>query len=303
MDTDQRHRLRSIVLRRLESLERAGLTHLPKPTHSPTTNFLIAPTAPAATHQPNAAALAPVAGAQPHFPATNRTDSPPRPTAPGKEAMQMARTKSSTLAVQCSQHGAEAASEQWADPRSAPTLEVLQRLVAACTRCDELARTRTQTVFGAGNPHAELCFMGEAPGADEDRTGMPFVGRAGQLLTDIIHACKLKREDVYILNTIKCRPPGNHNPMPHEAANCRGFLERQLELIRPQYICCLGAVAAHNLLQTQTTIGRLRGKFHTVNGIKVVCTYHPAYLLRNPSAKRCTWEDMKMLMRAMGVEL
>jgi len=215
----------------------------------------------------------------------------------------MARPETPALAGRRSSRGTVVASEQLGEPRSAPTLEVLQQLVAACTRCDELARTRTQTVFGVGNPHAELCFMGEAPGADEDRTGMPFVGQAGKLLTDIIHSCKLKREDVYILNTIKCRPPGNRNPMPHEAANCRCFLERQLELIRPKYICCLGAVAAQNLLKTQTPIGKLRGEFHAVNGIKVVCTYHPAYLLRNPSAKKYTWEDMKMLMRAMGIEL
>ena len=186
---------------------------------------------------------------------------------------------------------------------AAPTLEVLQQEVAGCTRCDELARTRTQTVFGVGNPKARLCFLGEAPGADEDRLGEPFVGRAGQLLTKIIEACQLKREDVYILNMIKCRPPGNRNPLPDELANCRGYLERQFDLIRPEFICCLGAVASQNLLGTTLSIGKLRGKVHTYRGAKVVCTYHPAFLLRSPSFKKETWEDMKLLMREMGVEL
>ncbi len=184
-----------------------------------------------------------------------------------------------------------------------PTLEMLQQEVASCTRCDELARTRTQTVFGVGSPKARLCFLSEAPGGDEDRQGEPFVGRAGQLLTKIIEACHMKREDVYILNMLKCRPPGNRNPLPHELANCRRYLERQLELIQPEFICCLGAVAAQNLLETTVPIGKLRGKVHAYRGAKVVCTYHPAYLLRNPAAKRDTWEDMKFLMREMGVEL
>jgi DNA polymerase len=185
----------------------------------------------------------------------------------------------------------------------APTLEVLQERVVACTRCNELATTRTQTVFGVGNPNAKLCFLGEAPGADEDKTGIPFVGRGGQLLTKIIEACRLKREDVYILNMLKCRPPGNRNPLPHELANCRVYLENQLDLIRPEFICCLGAVASQNLLGTTVSIGKLRGKIHSFRGAKVVCTYHPAFLLRSPSFKKETWEDMKMLMREMGVEL
>ena len=186
---------------------------------------------------------------------------------------------------------------------SAATLEVLQTEVAGCTLCDELATTRTQTVFGVGNPQARLCFMGEAPGADEDRTGIPFVGRAGQLLTKIIEACTLTRDEVYILNVLKCRPPGNRNPTPTESANCKQYLRRQLELIEPEYICCLGAVAAQNLLETTETIGRLRGRVHQYRGINVVCTYHPAYLLRNPSAKKDCWDDMKMLMGLMGVKL
>jgi uracil-DNA glycosylase family 4 len=206
----------------------------------------------------------------------------------------------------------DSAMEGTADPdlRQQPQLsrekrvEVLQQArqeVAACTRCQELASTRTQTVFGAGNPEARLVFLGEAPGADEDRQGEPFVGRAGQLLTKIIESCTFKREDVYILNILKCRPPGNRNPTPEEATNCRSFLLRQLQTIQPEFICCLGAVAAHNLLDTQVPIGRLRGKFHDFRGIRVIATYHPAYLLRNPSAKRHAWDDMKLLMREMGI--
>jgi DNA polymerase len=182
-------------------------------------------------------------------------------------------------------------------------LDELSSEVARCTRCQELACNRTQTVFGTGDPQARLCFLGEAPGVEEDRRGEPFVGAAGQLLNKIIQACQLRREDVYILNVLKCRPPDNRTPLPSEAANCRPFLERQLELIQPEFICCLGAVAAQNLLETSTPIGRLRGRFHEYRGSRVVCTYHPAYLLRNPAAKRQTWEDMKLLMQAMGIEL
>jgi len=195
---------------------------------------------------------------------------------------------------------AEIKSSAAPDSSDAPTLEALQREVAGCTRCGELASTRTQTVFGVGNPRARLCFLGEAPGADEDRLGEPFVGRAGQLLNKILEACNLRREDVYILNILKCRPPGNRNPTPDEAHNCRRFLDRQLALIQPEFICCLGSIAAQNLLGTMESIGRMRGKVHDYRDIRVVCTYHPAYLLRNPSAKKQTWDDMKLLMREMG---
>jgi DNA polymerase len=182
----------------------------------------------------------------------------------------------------------------------AEALALVAQDVAKCTRCVELAQTRTQTVFGVGNPDSELVFCGEAPGADEDRQGVPFVGRAGQLLTDIItKGMKLRREDVYILNILRCRPPGNRTPLPVEAAACREYLDRQLAIIQPKYICCLGAVAAQNLLGTDTPIGRLRGVIHDFHGIKVLCTYHPAYLLRNPSAKRYVWDDIQILMAEM----
>ena len=182
-------------------------------------------------------------------------------------------------------------------------LHVIQSEVCQCTRCPELVRQRQQTVFGVGNPAADICFLGEAPGADEDRMGEPFVGKAGQLLTRIIEACQLGRDDVYILNTIKCRPPGNRNPAEDEISNCWHFAHRQLEIIRPKVIVCLGSVAARTLLDTKQSVGRLRQQFHQYRESAVAVTYHPAYLLRNPSAKRNVWDDMKMVMRHLGVEL
>lgn len=182
-------------------------------------------------------------------------------------------------------------------------LETIRQEVAGCGKCSHLAETRTQTVFGVGNPAPRLCFVGEAPGADEDAQGEPFVGRAGQLLTKIIEACTLKRDDVYILNVLKCRPPGNRTPEPAEVANCRGYLDRQLEILRPEYICCLGATAGQTLLGSTQTIGMLRKRFHEYRGIPVLCTYHPSYLLRNPAAKREVWDDMKLLLRKLGIEL
>ena len=189
------------------------------------------------------------------------------------------------------------------EPSRLVQLDVIRQEVAACTMCKPLAAARTQTVFGVGNPNPRICFVGEAPGADEDRLGEPFVGRAGQLLTKIIEACTLKREDVYILNVLKCRPPENRTPLPDEVSNCRGYLDRQLAILKPEYICCLGGTAAQTLLNSDQTIGKLRGQFHEYNGIQVICTYHPSYLLRNPSAKREVWEDMKVLMGKLGIQL
>jgi DNA polymerase len=181
-------------------------------------------------------------------------------------------------------------------------LQVLAERVAGCTRCPSLAATRTQTVFGVGPAGAELCFVGEAPGADEDAQGEPFVGAAGQLLNRIIAACGMKREEVYICNIIKCRPPGNRTPSTEEAANCSEYLRRQLELVNPKFICCLGSTAARYLLDTTVAIGKLRGRFHDYRGTPVLCTYHPAFLLphRSPDKKKDVWQDMKMLLARMG---
>lgn len=179
-------------------------------------------------------------------------------------------------------------------------LEALRQRVAQCTRCTALASTRTQTVFGVGPLDPELCFIGEAPGADEDRLGEPFVGAAGQLLNRIIEASGMKRAEVYICNILRCRPPGNRLPQAEEAANCREYLEETLTLVRPRFITCLGACAAQNLLGTTLSVGRMRGNFQDFHGIPVMVTYHPAYLLRNPEQKRAVWEDMKKLLVRMG---
>jgi DNA polymerase len=184
-------------------------------------------------------------------------------------------------------------------------LAVLAVQVAGCDRCAELFATRTQTVFGVGPVDPDVCFIGEAPGADEDARGEPFVGRAGQLLNRIIAACGFKREEVYICNTLKCRPPNNRTPTTEERDNCRGYFDRQLALVRPRYIVCLGATAAKNVLNSSLGIGRLRGRVHHYRSIPVVCTYHPSALLREETAggsamRKDTWEDMKMLLKTMG---
>jgi uracil-DNA glycosylase len=253
------------VIQRLESLQAAGVTHLPKRSvrHTPLAKEVTSTVGKVAEE----ARIVAVSG--------------------------KLGSAADAAAVSCRPSVA-------GDSRGA-ALAALARKVAACTRCAELASKRTQTVFGVGNPHARLLFCGEAPGADEDLQGEPFVGRAGQLLTDIIvKGMKMRREDVYILNILRCRPPGNRNPLPIEAANCRQWLDGQLEIIRPEFICCLGAVAGQNLLDTETPIGKLRGRFHDLDGIKVICTYHPAYLLRNPDAKRFVWDDIKLLMAEMN---
>lgn len=180
-------------------------------------------------------------------------------------------------------------------------LKVLSDRVSQCTRCDELARTRTQTVFGVGNPQARVVFIGEAPGADEDEQGEPFVGRAGKLLNDIIKAMKLTREEIYICNILRCRPPGNRTPAPDEAANCREYLDGQLRIVNPEFIICWGSCAAQNLLGMTDSIGKMRGKWFRYNSARVLCTYHPSYLLRNPPAKKDVWEDMKLVMKELGI--
>ncbi|MBU9889313.1 MAG: uracil-DNA glycosylase [Candidatus Omnitrophica bacterium] len=175
----------------------------------------------------------------------------------------------------------------------------LRAEVQQCTRCAVLAQHRTQTVFGAGDIRAKLVFVGEAPGADEDKQGIPFVGRAGQLLTKIIVAMGLSREEVFICNVLKCRPPGNRPPAPDEVTNCRPFLTRQLQLIKPKIICALGTHASQALLQTDRPISALRGTFTEYEGIPLMCTYHPAYLLRSPGEKGKVWEDMKKILQRL----
>jgi len=193
--------------------------------------------------------------------------------------------------------------EKWGKGREAfvETLESIHADLGDCQRC-KLAQGRNRIVFGDGNPKAKLMFIGEGPGVEEDRQGKPFVGAAGQLLTRIIDAIKLSRDQVYISNIIKCRPPGNRNPKPDEIQTCFPFLARQIAAIQPDFIIALGTFAAQTLLGTVTPISRLRGRFYEYQGIKVVPTYHPAYLLRNPDKKRDVWEDMKMLMKEYRYE-
>ncbi len=265
---------RRTVERKLRSLLQAGVTHLPKGRSRKGSPSPSRGATSAQTESPAADQMA--IAARPSAVEPGMASECPRPDAPTNRAEPAASRVAS--------------------------LNALARKVASCTRCAELARTRTQTVFGAGNPQPRLVFMGEAPGAEEDMKGEPFVGRAGQLLTDIItKGMKLRREDVYILNTIKCRPPGNRTPLPDEAANCREFLDGQLAILQPEFVCCLGAVASQNLLGTSAPIGQLRGRLHDYQGMKVLCTYHPAYVLRYPATKRQVWEDIQILMKAMGL--
>ncbi|MBP1636987.1 MAG: uracil-DNA glycosylase, family 4 [Acidobacteria bacterium] len=178
-------------------------------------------------------------------------------------------------------------------PPAAHALEAVRQDLGNCERCKLHRLGRRQIVFGVGHPSARLMFVGEAPGHDEDVQGIPFVGRAGQLLTRMIEAMGYRREDVYIANVIKCRPPENRNPQPDEVASCEPFLFRQVETIRPAVIVALGTFAAQALLKTQDSISRLRGRVYKYGGARLVPTFHPAYLLRNPAAKRDAWEDLK----------
>jgi DNA polymerase len=209
------------------------------------------------------------------------------------------RQREGVVVGQTFRSAAEAGSE---DPAStSPAIDPVTGLQALraeigpdCTRCKLHGLGRRQVVFGVGNPHAQLMFVGEAPGADEDVQGEPFVGRAGQLLTKIIEAIDLKRSDVYIANVIKCRPPGNRNPEPDEVATCQPFLFRQIDMIRPRVIVALGTFAAHALLGTDAPISKLRGQVMDFRGgSRLIPTFHPAFLLRSPDRKRDVWEDMK----------
>jgi uracil-DNA glycosylase family 4 len=267
-----------LILQRLESLHRAGVEQLPRRIGVP-------PVQPLAAPNPSA---------------------PPSPPSP------MPRSKPTNIAAPPPSPQA-LAPRHLSDPYPADlptTLAGRQQLLAdlnaevrACTLCRELACTRQQTVFGVGHAKPRVVFFGEAPGADEDRQGEPFVGRAGQLLTKIIEACGWQRSDVYIMNVLKCRPPENRNPSPSETDNCRPFFERQFEILRPEYIVCAGTVPAQALLQTDESVGKLRGRFHRYRDSTVLVTYHPSYLLRNPSAKKHVWDDMQMLLKEMGLPI
>ncbi len=276
--------VRKLLVQQLESLEQSGLADLPVGTDSPDFQF-----AHAASEEVRATSPQPATA-------------PPEPAQRPTPAAPSATPDAAATTPQPMRNSGQWGSPLPADDRPA-ALEVINNLVRNCKLCDELASKRTQTVFGVGNPSAKLVFVGEGPGAEEDRTGEPFVGAAGKLLDKILGACKLDRSQVYILNTVKCRPPMNRNPADREIRNCWNYLEKQLEVIQPQFICCLGSVAAKSMLQTTEPLGRMRGKFFPWKGAQLMVTYHPAYLLRNEGAKRHVWEDMKWLMQEMGVEL
>ena len=188
------------------------------------------------------------------------------------------------------------------NPKKRMTLKEIEKKVAACRKCS-LAETRTNVVPGEGSSRADLMFVGEAPGGEEDKQGRPFVGRAGQLLTKIIESIGLERKDVYICNILKCRPPGNRNPLPSEIAACNPYLLKQIDTIKPKVICALGKFAAQTLLNTETPISRLRGQFYDYHGTKLMPTYHPAYLLRNSGGKKDVWEDMKKVAKELGLKI
>lgn len=284
----------------LTSLHQAGISHVPRPKAGggDLRIHLQQPVAASPLNKPVLESRRPTAHEVRETTQTSQYIAPA--TGPIKEAAKAEIVASSVATENVSAHIAPTSSLNLQERIDA--LQVLQNEVAGCTKCTELAQTRTQTVFGTGNPQARLVFLGEAPGADEDKQGKPFVGKAGEKLTEIIEkGMKLSRSEFYILNVLKCRPPGNRNPTDQEARNCRDFLDRQLQIIQPEFICCLGGVAATNLLDSKLTIGRLRGKFYDYQGIRVMATYHPAYLLRNPSARKQVWEDIQMLMQEMGL--
>jgi len=229
--------------------------------------------------------------------------SPAQPVAAGNRGAgaPAARPPAPTAPADSGPRAAPSSEDLFAAPavRRAQTLEELRSEIGDCRRC-KLWPGRTNIVYGVGNPHAKLMFVGEGPGRDEDLQAEPFVGRAGQLLTEIItKGMKLRREDVYIANVIKCRPPENRNPEPDEIAACQPFLLRQIELINPKVLVALGTFAAQTLLGVRTPISRLRGHWCDYHGVKLMPTLHPAYLLRNPADKKLVWEDIKLVMREL----
>jgi uracil-DNA glycosylase len=227
-------------------------------------------------------------------PSMSQPSHPPKPSSASRAADPSAVQPTASQDVQ----GVLIPSQQVLDPLVRLSLADLEMVAQRCTDC-QLHRGRTHVVFGVGNPQADLMFVGEAPGRDEDLRGEPFVGRAGQLLTRIIEAIGMKRQDVYIANVIKCRPPNNRNPEADEISRCEPYLIRQITLVQPRLIVALGTFAAQTLLKTKLPISQLRGRFHTYQGVRVMPTFHPAFLLRNPDRKRAVWEDMQAVQREL----
>jgi DNA polymerase len=310
----ERRALVRAVRQRLESLSRAGLAGIPAPpTGAKPSNTLAAPrdsparrpkveVRPTAPVSPSVEPLPAPVLAQPVPPANVFAWAKPAAKASGPPREFVA--SASRLAGVPSLFGSVEFDAPPVPACDRPArLSALAAEVAGCRKCRILADSRTQTVFGTGSPETRLMFIGEAPGADEDRLGEPFVGRAGQLLNDMItKGMGLSRDQVYIANILKCRPPDNRTPTIEEASNCVGYLEEQIAIIRPEFLCLLGRVALQELLKTTLSMSKLRGKWHQYRGIPTIVTYHPAYLLRKPEFKRESWEDLQMLMAAMGLK-
>lgn len=298
--TDTTDRVRRSIIQRLEDLRRAGVTdwkRIDSAMAGARVESAVNPLAIAAPQAVDADSSIPDNPADPPAPRDQRQN-----RFGGSENSDAVRKKTEPVSSNMNR----CATFQPLDLPLAERVEGLAALklrVAECTRCQELATSRTQTVFGVGNPQAKIMFIGEAPGADEDKQGEPFVGKSGQLLNDIIKACRLRRDEIYICNVLRCRPPGNRLPAPDEAANCREFLDGQIAYVNPEYIVCWGACAAQNLLGVLDSIGKLRGRFFKYGTAKVACTYHPSYLIRNPAAKKDVWDDMKRLFLEMGIDL
>jgi uracil-DNA glycosylase len=229
------------------------------------------------------------------------TSTPPSPSQP-EEREQMTPRRAAPVVLPAAQPDTVSNSEQDVDD-PAEALRLIREDIGDCTRCPLHKQGRKQIVFGVGNPQAELMFIGEAPGADEDMKGEPFVGRAGQLLTNMIKAMGVQREDVYIANIIKCRPPGNRTPERDECETCSPFLMRQIAAVKPKVIVALGAVAAKTLLAVNAPMSELRGRWFEFRGTKLAVTYHPAFLLRDPRQKKETWKDLQMVMKDLGLPM
>lgn len=279
----------------VDSLRLSGIRFLPRQVSGfavpvlPVAAVPVPPVAPPAVEPVRPVSVPPVAVVQaPPVPAKTISLAPrPAPVAPPEEL----------FALETVNGGA---THELSLEERAVRLAALADQVSRCTKCLTLARERTRTVFGIGPLDAELCVIGEAPGAQEDLKGEPFVGEAGQLLDKILQACGFERSQVYICNVLRCRPPANRVPELSEAQNCKPFLEATLELVRPRFICLMGATAGRTVLETGSGIGALRGKDLSWRGIPLGVTYHPAYLLRYPEKKRDTWEDMKRMLARMG---
>ena len=296
---DERRALLRAVRQRIDALRRAGIDRLPMaplPPPGPPGRGAVAGVRPRFQQPAPVAPVAPVVATPP--PVIRLPDLPAAPPIPTR--------------VERPVTPPPVAASLFGEPTLAPMVPVGERVasltilageVAGCPRCAELAATRTQTVFGEGSPTARLMFVGEAPGADEDASGRPFVGRAGALLTDMItKGMGLDRAEVYIANVLKCRPPENRTPLPAEMTHCLPYLEQQIATIRPEFLCLLGKTAALALLETALPLGKLRGKWHRYRSIPTIVTYHPSALLRNPAWKKETWEDLQTLMQAMGIK-